>query len=95
MSRLRKIILAALDEADDSIQSGAQRPLHPDEPRLLSGEDRDGFLAAARQREPAAFAQLDAFAAELSYKHPLRAQKFRRELKWVLRQARRNGIEWH
>jgi hypothetical protein len=98
-TRILKATQAALEDenAGTHYKGPAVEPEKPEDklPSYLDDEDVSDFLQAARSREePDLFRQLDAFAKDLCMEHPFRAQKFRQELRWILKRAKKHGVEW-
>lgn len=52
------------------------------------------FLAARDDNKPHDVAALDNYVAEIAYRCPLRAARFRRDLGYFLKQAKKDGVEW-
>jgi hypothetical protein len=76
---------------DDELQ---QLPPPPNDKRSLSAQDRVDLIKSAKQRTPQEFKRLDNYVAEKATRYPLRSARFRTELKFWLKQAEKDGVEW-
>lgn len=75
----------------------APEPLEPvsTSPRTLREDDFDDFLAAADNRDDPLWNLIDGYLmGDLAKRWPVRSYKLRKEIKWLRKEAAKDGVEW-
>lgn len=89
---IKKLVTKAASTWLDHQDSDPTRRLGETSP--LTDKEINDFLDAATHREAELWYQMDSLLDELTHLYPIRAQRMKKDLKWLRKMALKRGRPW-
>ena len=82
------------EEYTNIYENEVNRTIYVKNPEVLTEEVVNDWMTASEERGLPMFAQMDQLLSELSRSQPIRVWLFKRDLKWVRKEALKRNYFW-